>query len=273
MAAAAALSTLAIAQTDDVARITDAYQNLRAFPGIDVQVTGTQTLAGGSTDLSSTIEWPWDETATTPQQKMSAREYRNGSEVARTVGDGTTLWSLNELKNEYVAHNYGSYSGAEPTQYRLDLLQHFNWGSRLPANYAARLLREVYGDGSPVFRSWAPRATVTVLVDGQPAQQDPITKRTYDPTPTRDYVMYEVAGDTNRSVVFERDQATMPDGSQQWILGNVYIAESSGSGAEAKKLDVILGVTALNTTPPDADFGFTPPTGAKVLQGSELNGH
>ena len=154
-----ALSVLTLAQSDDVARIQTAYQNLRQFPGVDLQVWGSEKLGSQTTDLGAIIEWPWNETAMQPLQKITMREYRNGAQVHRTVGDGTTLWSLNLLRNEYIAHNYGVYNGVQPGEYRLDLLQHFNSLSKVPANYAARLLREIYGDVDPAFRSWPPGAT------------------------------------------------------------------------------------------------------------------
>jgi len=265
----ACASALTLAQTDDVNRINTAYGNLRQFPGIDLQVWGTQKIGGQNTDLGALIEWPWDEANPQPMQKITVREYRNGGLINKTVGDGTTLWSLNLLKNEYVAHNYGTYNGAEPDEYRLDLIQHFNALSHVPANYAARLLREMYGATDPAFRSWVPGATVTVVNDTGTPKTDPVTNRVYTPVPnSKDYVMYELSGPVNRSVVFERTMQTMPDGSQGWCLSDVYVGEASPSTS----LDLDLTTTALTTAPSDSDFAFIPPIGAKPIEGSMLNG-
>jgi len=265
------LARVTLAQIDDVARIETAYQSLRQFSGIELQGSGNELINSRATNLASDIEWPWDENATLPDQKISVREFRNGSQISKTIGDGTTLWSLNLLRNEYVAHNYGSYIGTEPSDYRLDLIQHFNVLSKVPANYSARLLREVYGGVSPAFRSWVPGATVTVLSTTSSPQTDPITGRTYTPTPTKDYVMFELSGETNRSVVFERSNIALPDGSNNWCLANVYIAESASAGNY--KLDLPLTPSPLTQAPPDSDFAFAPPISAKPIEGSMTNGH
>ena len=265
----ALISSFALAQTDDVNRINTGYQNLRQFPGIDLQVWGTEKTGGQTNNLGATIEWPWDETQSQPLQKIIVREYRNGGLVTKTVGDGTTLWSFNPLRNEYIAHNYGSYNGALPGDYRLDLLQHFNSLSKLPAIYAARFLREMYGSTDPAFRSWVPGATVTVLTDTSAPQNDPITNRTYAPAPNaRDYVMYELNGQTKRSVVFERTQTNVSGFPSGWCISNVYVAEQDA----VHTLDFALTPTALTETPPDSDFAFAPPIGSHAIEGSMING-
>jgi hypothetical protein len=267
----AALAASVWAQSDDVVRIQAGYQNLRAFPALQLRVDASHQMGDTNTSLGADIQWESSQTASgKPIYKFDAHDFLNGREILRTVADGTTLWALDRSRNEYRAHNYGAYAAQTPADYRLDLLQHYNSFSRTPANYAARLLREIYGDDTANYRTWAAGATVTVLTAGQPSKTDAISGRVYNPSPVMDYIIYELGSPVSRSVAFERTLTTMPDSTQQWVVSNVYLNETGKVKSEDRTLQVILTPTGLSSAPAPSAFQFAPPPGATPVEGSEV---
>lgn len=265
MCATLGLVAGAFAQNDDVTRIQTAYENLRTFNGLEVQVSATQQIGQLSTSYTSDVYWYWGATASGQSiPKLISTEYRNGAATNQTVGDGSTLWLYNPARNEYLAHTYSPNPANAGTANRLDLLQHFNYESDAPVHYAARLLREIYGDDNALFRSWDPQSSVTVLTAG--SENDPLTGQNYTPTETRDFVMYETPN--TRSTVFERSLVSTPDGTSEWVIRNVYIARRDKLAGQDRLLEVQLTPTAQTTAPPSGTFSFKPPVGSKPLQGS-----
>jgi hypothetical protein len=259
----------AFAQSDDVLRIQAANQNLREFPAVQIQVDATRQNNQAQTNSTELIDWVWDPTGQTPNAaKIAATDYVNGSTVAQLVADGETLFNYLPNQRAYLAHHYAAASSTSASDYRMDLLQHFDSFSNMRGNYAARFLQEAFGADAAGYSPWG-SGEMSEITTETGATIDPITGTSYTPTATTDYVMYEITGKINHSVVLQRSSVALPDGTQGWVVSAIYVAESDMTDPSIpKNLQVILTITPLATIPTDTVFSFVPPSGSKALQSS-----
>jgi hypothetical protein len=261
------VSAAAFAQTDDVIKIQAAYQNMREFPAVQIQVDAIRQKNQKQTTSSEIINWVWDPTEQTANAaKLAATDSINGTVSAQLVADGETIFNYLPNKRAYLAHYYAAANGTTASDYRMNLLQHFDSFSGMRGNYAARFLQEAFGADAATYSPWS-NGTMSEINMGTGGTTDPITGTSYTPSATTDYVMYETTGTLNRSVVLQRTSTALPDGTQGYVVTAIYLAESdSADPSNPKNLQVIMSITPQTTVPTNTAFTFVPPSGSKALQ-------
>ncbi|HEY3779699.1 MAG TPA: hypothetical protein VGL56_01350 [Fimbriimonadaceae bacterium] len=267
------LSAAAFAQTDDVVKIQAAYQNMREFPAVQIQVDSIRQNNQKQTNSSEIIDWVWDPTEQTANSaKMAAADYVNGVQVAQLVADGETLFNYYPTQRSYLAHYYAATTNTAQSDYRMNLLQHFDSFSGLRGNYAARFLQEAYGADASIYSPWSSGEMTEINTTTGPAI-DPITGTSYTPSAVMDYVTYEVTGTVNRSIVLQRTSTALPDGTEGYVITAIYVAEADNTDtSNPKNLQVILSITPQVTAPTNTTFTFVPPSGSKALQSTGVVG-
>ncbi len=224
---------------------------------------GSETLGTSVTARFSDIFWYTTiDPNGQPIAKLESTEYANQVLRSRTVGDGTTLWAYDVLRNEYNATRYGSInSPTQPADYFQVLLQGYGSHSKGPGSFPARLLREVYGGGFAQFKSWLISPNEQIVGNGQIAA-DPVaaTGRTYVGTPDTRFVIFWVGAPATRSAVFEiyRDPNNPID-----TLVRIYYADLSSVGTNARLVEWQMSIQP--TTPAANNFIFIPPAGARSI--------
>lgn len=252
-------------------RVNTAFSSMRSEASIWLRLTGTDTIGSTTANLLSDTFWTSGfDSFGQPFGKLECVETRNGMLEWRTVGDATTLWSYNALKNQYNATTYGTLSGgAQPTSYMQTLLQGFATHSKGTTIHIGRFLREVYAGGFALFRPWLIGSQERILIGGM-TMQDPVlgSTRTYTSTPTTAFVVFWVGNPATRSLAFELDDDPSSTGVP---IRNIFYADASQVGGSARLLEWRMAVQ--RNAPSTGNFLFIPPTSSRavVRTGGGLN--
>lgn len=233
---------------------------LRSQPSLWVRVDGVDDYIQGNTFSADTFWYQSFQTGG-PTAKLESTEYRNGRLIRRIVGDGNTLWAYDPLRNEYSAKVYGSLTGNQNQNLLRDLLTGFS--SHATGNLAssARLVRETYGGGAALFRSWLTGGQSWALADPQ-FMNDPVvgSKWVYRASPVRQFAVYYLPGTPARSLSFQLDQNGK---SGAWELTNIYGADASSVAGKDRL--VYWHMTITPVLPATANFEFVPPANARPI--------
>lgn len=260
---------LSLAQATGKEKILEVYGTLKRFPALTLTVEGAEANGNTTIPYDATYNWFSEiDQLNQPVAQLDSAEYRDNKFLWQTVADGVTLWNYNPKFNEYASSNYGAYGAQQPATYHRNLVRSLYATARGPAVWASRLLQDLYGSESGSYSPWSPGAVETVLEAGDGSWTDALTGRDYTPTPTRDYVIYELGDPVRRSIVFERRLATLPDNTQGWTLSAVYVGDQI-SGKVSRLVDLVITPVSA-TTKPDLDFVFSPPAGSKSVSGSRV---
>lgn len=212
-----AIATLLSAQGVTADPNLPALQNaLTAYstqPTLFIQLNGSISYRGKTTQLVTQLYWNSTTTGTTQTLQADLESYSNGVLIKRVVADGDTVWSYDMLLHQYSATPYGGTPGlVRPETYQVDLLNNLNLFATGNDGYIAKLLRQIYTivtvNGLPTsnYTSWMPGIASYQLLQGQPVT-DPINPSvTYTPSAGSDFYAYNAS--PKRTIVFEVAPAT-----------------------------------------------------------------
>ena len=236
------MSSLAVAQIKpEEQSIQQAFEGLRAHPGLQVTLTGETTIGTNETALKSVTTWFQDVEDGRPMSKLEMVIYVNNIETYRIVGDGTTLYAYDEQRNEYSSTRYGNYNGAQPANYVNALLASTRSMLQGQAAYPGRLLSEVYAGDDARYTTWVPGAAIEN---------------------TGAIVRYTLGNPVHRSMEF--DYTNVPPNV---ILNSISYFDHVDLGATSRDVNWNIALQSFDVVLTDANFSFTPPAGARAVVG------
>ncbi len=230
-----ALAAIGAAQTpqDDRSRerIRSAYEDIRTRGDFSLTLWGTDRGPGRTDNLRCYLYWRQPEESA---PKLEILSYRNDVLTQRIVGDGTTFWSHDLLRNQYSAFSY-TRSANDPMRKLLDLA-----GStvRGPEAHGVRVLREIVG-GLPTQWRALP------VQPSEDAQGD---------------ITYQLGDPVRRWTFFDLEPLDF-GGSR---LTSVKFYEATPVGNRKRELNLTL---MSGTLEPDHPFTFKAPPGARSVRG------
>src|SRR5262249_7329177 len=118
------------------------------------------TVGATDTNIKATATWFQDVEDGRPMAKVQLVVVMNNLEIYRIIGDGITLYSYDERRNEYSASRYGNYAGAQPSDYVNALLSSVRSQLQGQSAYPGRLLSEVYAGEDARYTSWIPGTAI-----------------------------------------------------------------------------------------------------------------
>jgi len=187
-----------------------AFDTIRQQNQIMLELDGTDQYGPKTTVLYSNAFFLWNPIKPDAFAKTEVNDYYNGVHGHRITGDGLTLWGYDFSRNAYTSLRYGSYSGAQPADFRANMLQELTTNSQGSTVFMARMLREVFAGGNAQYSSWFPGATITTLAKTSTPPQivDPVDQnRTYVGDDLNYYVIYSYTPRTQRSAAFHFSRA------------------------------------------------------------------
>jgi outer membrane lipoprotein-sorting protein len=244
VAAAAAADT-----GDDV--VTSALTSLRSSSWFHVTLNGTQTLGSTSNTFKTDLWWQCIGTGTRNAYcQVECTEWWNDKQTAQTVGDGTSMWAYDAVRNRYTVATYGAYGTVSlPANYVYAAVEAFKATSKGATEYLAKLLCDTFAASTVRLTPWMkPR------VAGETLQTDVETG----------YVAYEIGTPPYRWVQFNVSQ----NASGNYVLGSIGLQDQTTIGSETQTTTWTATIDT-STTPPSGIFNFTVPAGAKEITGSK----
>lgn len=171
--------------------------------------------------------------------RLELNVHRGGKHVLRTVGDGAWLWHYDPVANTYSSVAYGSAEGGLATDWRKRVFSRLRLLLEGPALFTARLAADAFGQRSDSgWTPWFPTATVSTDTRGVLAEaRSPFEART----------IYQ-----------------LEDGRLTGVLHEGWPVEG---GYERYAASVFPG-----QWPPDADYSFKPPRGARAVSAPDRQG-
>jgi hypothetical protein len=221
--------------------IQQAFEGLRAHPGLQVTLDGTTTVGTTETTFKSVTTWFQSVEDGRPMSKIEMVISLNGAEIYRIVGDGTTLFAYDGRRNEYSASRYGNYSNAQPAAYVNALLSSVRSMLQGQAVYPGRLLSEVYAGEGSRYTSWIPGTAVEN---------------------TGAIVRYVLGNPVHRNLEF-----TYTNIPPTVVLNTVQYFDHVERGSVARDVSWTMTLQSFDVALTDVAFTFLPPSGARPVVG------
>lgn len=249
--------------SDDEAPIQQAFAKLRGENEIMLTLDGSERIGSRVNTLSSNAFFKWEPLKPDyPGIKAEINDWVNGEHTRRIVADGTILWNYDFTRNAYTTFRYGSYNGALPEGYRINMLNELTTATQGPSVFLSRALKEVFSGNGAQYRTWLPMSQITVIGDGMYIDDPVIPSRRYTGTQNDLYIVYTYASRLQRSGAFHL-QRSGP--LSDWHLSEIFYADRQQLNASTSKtVDWMISVTT-GTMPTVPRYTFVPPTTAKSI--------
>lgn len=229
-------ATLAGAQSP-AERMSEAMAGLGLEPKATIQTSARSETARG-VELSF-ASFAVDNRPAQGAFRFELNVHRAGRHVLRTVGDGAWLWHYDPVANTYSSVAYGGAEGGLMTDWRKRVFSRIRLVLDGPALFTARVAADAYGQRSESgWTPWFPTAALTAHPSGVLA--------------------------TAKSPFEARTLYQLEDGA---LTGIVHEGWPSDAAYERYATSVFRG-----QWPPDADFTFQPPKGARVVSAPDRQG-
>jgi hypothetical protein len=217
--------------------IQAALEALRGRAGVQLTMTGTETLGAANTTFQVDAFWFQAVEDGRPMSKVELRGWVNGVSTFRIVGDGTTLWAHDLGRNLYSADRYGNYSGAQPLDYLARLFASLGTVTRGRTAYPGRLLAETYAGEQARYRTWLPGAAIES---------------------NSSVVRYTLGNPERRRIEFYYTGSN---------LNRVDFYDATPIGEAVREISWSMTVTPFDVALSEPAFQFVPPAGARPVVG------
>jgi hypothetical protein len=254
--------------------VDQAFKNLRSATQAQFQLTGTDYIGPTATPFGTTLTYNRPLASVAQDLQMELIESRNLIRTRRGVADGRHVWAADLLNNTYSTARYGNYTAVRPTDYEQNAFQSLNVFTADQSVWPARIVREIFGGTTALYRPWIPASTVrteyTIQVGTGPIADPVVPTRIYTPTPTKKFHMYYLtkSGVVPRAMTFEMD---INGGTGAWDLTSIYYSDKSKVGVQNRlidwKMDIYQGIL-----PTAGNFVYTPAPGARAIASPRPNG-
>lgn len=221
--------------------IQHAFEAYRAHGGLQATLEGTQQIGEDTTTFKTVAFWFQDIEDGRPMSKVEIVGYVNGQMTYRFVGDGTTAWTYDPVRNEYSSARYGNYSGAQPANYVNALFSSLKPLMRGQAGYPLRLLSESYSGEQARYTTWLPGTAVEN---------------------TGDVVRYMLGNPVHRRLEFW--YSYIAPATQ---LTKVDYFDEVSFGGTPRTINWTMKMVSFDIALDEANFKFVPPAGARAVVG------
>jgi len=252
--------------------IESAFAQLRADNEVMLALNGTDQVGPKTTALYSNAFFQWDPLNPDSFAKAEINDYVNNAHLRRIVGDGTTLWSYDFLRNTYSTFIYGSYTGGQPSGFRSNMLEELSTSSQASTVYLARMLKEIFSGKAAIYTTWLPGATVTLVSKSSQttSMKDPVdANRTYTADDTNFYVVYTYPSRPQRSAAFH---FTLPDTTKPWVLSEIFYADLQHLNPSTPRLLDWTITVYTDNFPETPNFVFVPPANSHSIANARGGG-
>lgn len=231
-----ALACLAAAQTP-AERLAEGYASLGLEPRVTIQTNAR--LEAGSKLQNVFASIAVDNRPSQGVFRLELNVHRDGKHVLRTVGDGTWLWHYDPQANTYSSVAYGGAEGGLTTDWRKRVFSRLALLLDGPALFTARVAADAFGTrSSSGWTPWFPTARLTAEPEGVLAKAE-------SPWPAETRYRLE-------------------DG---FVTGLLHEAWPDPASYDRYATAVYRG-----QWPPDADFAFKAPKGARAVAAPDRQG-
>lgn len=217
------------------------FDGIRAHPGLRLTLTGIEAVGDASTPYNAVATWFQSVEDGRPVTRFEMIGTRNSVPQFRIVGNGTTLWAWNAVRNEHVAARYGNYRGSQPTDYMSRFFSALDTMVDGHAGYLARLLSETYSGEAAHYRTWMPGTTA---ID------------------TTQAIQYMLGVPIRRRMEFWYSEV-----APGVRLDKIEYFDSKPVGFVSREIEWTLTPQSFDIILPDANFEFVPPAGSRPLAG------
>lgn len=222
----------AFAQSANTA-MSDALAGLALNPRFTLQTLAEENTKGRPAE--SFVSIAVDNRLSEGAFRVEVNVHEDGKHVRRIVGDGTWLWDYSTKSNSYSSVAYGSAEGGLDPKWRQKLFSRLQILLEGPSLFTARIVADAYlaqpGSG---WTPWFPTSVLTRDPDGVLARaQSPYSASTrYSIGPVLTKVVH-----------------------RGWPMPGTY--------------EQFVTTVFSGQLPPDANFAFVPPKGARVVAASQ----
>lgn len=221
--------------------IQQGFETLRAHPGLQITLDGTQQIGNDQTTFRTVTYWYQDVENGRPMAKVEMIGYVNSNATFIMVGDGVTLYTYDMVRNEYASSRYGTYSGNQPQDYVNALLESMRSIIKGQTAYPVRLLLEVYAGEAARYTTWLPGGSI----------ED-----------TGTAIRYSLGNPVTRTLTFSYNfVAPYQNITQISYFDEVYFASI------ARDINWTITPLSSDTAPTGANFQFVPPNNATAVAG------
>lgn len=208
---------------------------------MQITLDGTEQIGDKITTLRTVAYWFQDIEDGRPMSKLEISGYVDGTRTFRIVGDGTTAWAYDMVRNEYTANRYGNFSGAQPPTYVNALFSTLKSVIRGQHAYPLRLLTETYSGEVARYTTWAPGTTVED--NGQT-------------------VRYELGDPVRRRLEFWY-HPLVPN----TVIDHVDFYDKVSLGSRTREITWSMTISSFDIALEEDPFTFVPPAGSRAVSG------